>query len=695
MIFKKSLPFSLCLISAAVMAQESENIEVIQVTSDFRGSSPQEISSSLSVIGEQVIQDRQAQHLEEILSFAPNVNLSSGASRGRFIQIRGIGERSQFSEPVNPSVGFVIDDMDFSGTTGVGTLFDVDQVEVLRGPQGTRFGASAMAGVVKIKTKDPQANANGHVRASFAEKDTTNLAAAYGDSINASWQYRVAIDQYKSDGYIDNVHLGRPTDNIDELSSRLKLRYLASDDLTVDFAYQYFDIDNGYDAFSLDNDSRTQSDEPGFDRQETKALSVSADWRLPNATVEIAANTSQSDIDYGYDEDWTFVGFHPNGYSSTDYYFRNRDIDSVDIRGLSNENSLLFNGSTSWVVGAYFKNVDEDLTRQYTFNSSDFTSDYQVDTFALYGELQTQLSQSWSVIWGLRVEDSSIDYRDNSGFGESFSDTLVGGKLVAEYQMDESRMVYAGINRGYKLGGFNPDQRITNEQRLFDPEYNWNYEAGIKQYLFDGDIYIGVSVFHMDRKNTQVSDFFAERDPQTNATTFVDIIDNADLGKNSGAELETRFRLSDGITIHANAGVLSASFEDYVNAQGETITRRDAAQAPDYTFNIGAIFQLSEGWRLAVDSEGKGGHFFSDGHDEKSKPYVLFNARASYSWDNWELSFWGTNLFDKEYYVRGFGGFSNDPRDVTPEAPFGYAFEEPYFQIADGRQLGVTLDFYY
>ena len=117
--------------------------------------------------------------------------------------------------------------------------------------------------------------------------------------------YRVAAEQYKSDGFVENIHLNRDdTDNLDELTTRLKLRYLASENLTLDFGYQYFDIDNGYDVFSLDNDNKTRSDNPGFDRQKTHALSFKADWDSEHGQVLLIANSSRSDVDYGYDEDW-------------------------------------------------------------------------------------------------------------------------------------------------------------------------------------------------------------------------------------------------------------------------------------------------------------------------------------------------------------------------------------------------------
>ncbi len=139
----------------AVAAAAPERLEEIVVTARLLPKPVDTVPASVSVLPAALIRDRQANHFEELLNAAPNVNYSSGASRGRFVQIRGIGERSQFVDPVDPSVGLYIDGIDFSGLGNAGTLFDVEQVEVLRGPQGTAFGASAMAGLVNIRSAAP------------------------------------------------------------------------------------------------------------------------------------------------------------------------------------------------------------------------------------------------------------------------------------------------------------------------------------------------------------------------------------------------------------------------------------------------------------------------------------------------------------------------------------------------------------
>ena len=142
---------------------EAPVIEEVVVTAEFRPMSAAAVPGSVSVLDPAASGDL-INHLDELLSRAANVNLTSGASRARFFQIRGIGERSQFVEPLNPSVGLIVDGVDLSGLGGAATLFDVQQVEVLRGPQGTLYGANAMAGLINVVTPDATENLSGSLQ---------------------------------------------------------------------------------------------------------------------------------------------------------------------------------------------------------------------------------------------------------------------------------------------------------------------------------------------------------------------------------------------------------------------------------------------------------------------------------------------------------------------------------------------------
>ena len=297
-------------------------------------------ASSVTVITADSIDQRQAKHLEQLLNLAPNINFSSGASRGRFIQIRGIGERSQFIEPLNPSVGVIIDGIDFTGIAGAATTMDIDQVEILRGPQGTLFGANALAGLINLKSKNPTETTEGNVSVTLGNFNSHTLSGAFGGSLNSAANYRVAIQNHTSDGYISNEFLSRDdTDNIDEITMRSVIDWQIKDDVKAKLTLFYVDIDNGYDAFSLDNTRTTLSDTPGHDRQKSSAFALETTWQN-NDQFDVVSRLSfvDSDLEYGYDEDWAFpaicAGQDCDGweYNSEDNYIRDRQNSTVDLR---------------------------------------------------------------------------------------------------------------------------------------------------------------------------------------------------------------------------------------------------------------------------------------------------------------------------------------------------------------------------
>ncbi len=170
-ILTASIIASYALLNTPAFAEET-TLEPIVVSADFREKTLSETTNSVTVIGEEEIYDKASAAFEEVIGKAPNVNFTSGGSRAHHIQIRGIGERSQFQYPLNPSVGLNVDGMDFSNNALAVTLFDVKQIEVLKGPQGTSFGANGMAGVINVQSNEPTKETEGHVEATVGNYNT-------------------------------------------------------------------------------------------------------------------------------------------------------------------------------------------------------------------------------------------------------------------------------------------------------------------------------------------------------------------------------------------------------------------------------------------------------------------------------------------------------------------------------------------
>jgi len=688
-----SVLISSALLSSMACAEVTpQELPSMVVSADFRPHTAAETPVSLTTIDTETIETRGAKHLEDILNLAPNVNIASGASRGRYFQIRGIGERSQFTSPLNPSVGLIIDDIDFSRSGATATLFDVEQAEVLRGPQGTTYGANALAGIINLRSKPATEDLDIHFESTLAEYNTRTVGLAVGGPlIENKLLGRVAIQTNKSDGYIENDFLNKDnTNNIDETTIKSNLKWLVSNDLTLSLNYLHLDVDNGYDAFNFSNDRTTFSDEPGKDTQKTNAFSLRSDWDVSKAVKsETILSHSNSDFEYSYDEDWSFDGEFDDSlypYSSFDQYLRNRNNKSAEFRLLSKEDGRVFNNSTDWVIGVYYAEQDEDLTRNYTYLSSPFMSRYDTKNTAVYGQLDSALTEKLTLITGLRIEDWEADYNDSNGIDIDTDETLFGGKVGLNYQIDQNHLAYTSLSRGYKAGGVNTDGRLPNSALDFDTEYLWNLEVGLKSAWLEDSLQTGINVFFAKRKDQQVqSSLLTVRDD--NSTEFVGYLTNAAEGKNLGIEAELDWLVTSDWRVFANVGLLRATFEEYNDPDGIDVSGRDQAHAPKYTFATGTEYYLGQHWTFRANAEGKDGFYFSDRHNAQAKSYVLVNASVEYAIDSWKVNLWGRNLFDKDYAVRGFGSFGNNPGN-------GY-ITETYTQQGEPRIIGVTLSYDY
>ena len=668
------------------LAAAAENtIEEIIVTADFRARSELDMATSVTVMTEAVIKSRSAQHFEELANAIPNVNYASGSNRARFFQIRGIGERSQFVAPINPSVGFLVDNVDFSGAATIATMLDVEQVEVLRGPQGTRYGANALAGLINVKTHDPEDQFAASLKLGAADYNTQAITAVVTGPVTESVSARLAVGSHRSDGYYENSFLRTKRNNSqDEQSIRGKLSAEMSASWQLDLSLSHVDIDNGYDAFTLDNSRTTLSDEPGQDQQESLALAIESSWQLDSFDLKLIVGLADSDMEYGYDEDWTFAGIHPDGYMSRDNYIRDRKTQSLEFRFLSNDSSRLFSDSTDWLFGVYTLNSSESLTREYTFLASNFRSDYDFDTAAVFFQLDSSLSEKLTLETGLRVERRDTIYRDSELLGFSPTETLWGGGVAAKYLLNSNTMAYASIARGYKAGGFNTDGTLDADLREFGEEFLVEYEMGIKSNLLENKLHLKAALFHDDRHEQQVKSSTG-RIRANGSTEFVDFIGNAAEGTNNGVEFEAVWTPSEQLGLTASLGLLDATFDSFVNSENQDLSGRDQAHAPGYMAHLAADYNLGA-WSLSVSLDAKDEFYFSDSHNVQSDPYELLNMNLSYSGEQWSLNFWGRNLTNQDYAVRGFffGEFGNDPRK-------GYA-PEPYVQYGEPRMVGVSYE---
>jgi iron complex outermembrane recepter protein len=399
------------------------------------------------------------------------------------------------------------------------------------------------------------------------------------------------------------------------------------------------------------------------------------------------AGYAVSESDYGYDEDWTYPDFDPDGYASTDRYLRDRDLATLDLRWLSGPSGRLFGGTTGWVAGVYGLTQDEDLERRYTFNDDVFSSRFEIERLAAYAELDRELAPRWRLTFGLRAEQHRSRYRDSEAVRFSPRDDMQGGRLVLAWDYSDQAMAYASLSRGYKAGGFNISGTLDPDLREYDPEVLWNYEVGLKGLWLDQRLSIRSALFTMQRDDVQVETSIV-RVRADGSAEFIDLIGNAAEGTNTGLELEADFAATERLSLFAAIGLLDTEFDDFVNNNGEDLSGRQQAHAPRYQFHAGAEYHFAPGWFARVETEGKDSFYFSnserlvpDRDQVRSEAFELWHASLGYEAARWSIKLWARNLGDRDYAVRGFY-FGNDPRD-------GYA-AKGYTQLGEPRRYGVT-----
>jgi outer membrane receptor protein involved in Fe transport len=444
----------------------------------------------------------------------------------------------------------------------------------------------------------------------------------------------------------------------------------------------YANIDNGYDAFAIDNSLTVLSDRPGMDAQESIGASLKAVWNGSNLlTLTSITSFADSDIEFGFDGDWG----NPEAWAPFTYDFISRNV--RERRTLSQEFRLT---STNWLVGIYFTKLSDDLM---TLNQGDYVdpvfnfafslddtliSSSEAVNAALFGQLDFDMGESSRISIGLRVENRSTDYADSSGVIVGPAETMIGGDLTFSHRVTDALTGFISLSKGYKAGGFNLGV-VPDERREFEQETVWNLEAGIKSHWLDNTLALNGSIFYSERNDQQVRTSL-QLDPN-DPLSFVFFTDNAAKGRTIGFEADLSWRPNDSWQLYANLGLLKAEFEDFATPQVD-LTGRRQAHAPDYTIALGGIYSHPSGYFARLDLSARDDFYFDVSHDQKSTTTEIVNARVGYDADRWSAQLWARNLLDDRYAVRGFY-FGNEP----PNFP-----NELYLRYGDPRQVGVTFN---
>jgi iron complex outermembrane recepter protein len=701
--FALAIVWAVSSVPAMLLASDDsadQPLDEIVVSATLRRIPLAEMPGSISVLSGNTLHDAGQEHFEDVVALVPNLNWAGDTSRPRYFQIRGIGELQQYQGAPNPSVGFLIDDIDFSGLGTAATLFDVDHIEVLHGPQSTLYGANALAGLIYVKSAEPSDTYGGRAEFDVGDYNERSYGAVLTGPVSSlDSSFRLAIQHYTSDGFYNNVYLGRNnTDNRDELTVRGKWLYQPNDDWRVDVTLLRAQIDNGYDAFAIDNTRTTQSDHPGVDQQYSTGFSAHSTYTgFASSTLTSIATYADTTVNYGFDGDWgNPVLWAPYTYDFTEYQARHRSTRSLEMR-LSDAPAQTSPHGVSWLFGVYAFELRESLSDtsagiyldpfDATQDLNSFTvisSEYRSSNGALYAQLDGDFGEArWSV--GLRGERHTSHYEDTTtnldapttanNFGPA--DNLWGGHASIDYTIADGQHVYALIARGYKAGGFNLSPGLPANQLLFGPESDLNLEIGHKAQIDKGRLRIDTSLFYTLRHNEQL--LTGEQLDPSNPDTFIFYTGNAVSGYNYGLESTLDWSATPSLEFGASVGLLQTQYHGFVQ-NGVELPDRELPHAPPWQAALNATWRDARGPYARLDVTGMGSFFYDlPPNETRSDAYGLVNGKLGWSTARWEVYLWGRNLLDKNYTVRGFY-FGDEPPDFPSKL---------YTQLGEPRNWGV------
>jgi outer membrane receptor protein involved in Fe transport len=670
------------------------DLDAVLVTAALWASPLEKTAASASVIGNESIQNGNVRHFADLMEQIPNLTATGGSSRPRYFQIRGIGENSQYEgESPDSTVRLLLDDLDFSGLGSPASTFDLRQVEVLRGPQAGAFGAHAAGGVIRLISNEPTPYWSGQLEASLGEDSMREQGLAIGGPLlregSDTLMFRLAVQHAQSDAFRHNQTLDRATNARDEWLGRLRLTWNPSTQLKLESTLFYGDQNNGYDEFALDNNGRrTYSDQPGRDEQDSKAGSLRLTWSgWERASLSAISSIGIIKSLYSYDDDWTAASYQ--GFSEL---HRERENFSQEIR-IDSLPDLPVQGMLQpdrWTFGAYAAALDEAAIYENRdpWRTKTLQTDYHSEQLALFGQAAYDLTAHTRLTLGMRTEKLKVDGQGRASdsrpgkavvdLNSQFDDTLWGGKISLEHELPPNLMLWASATRGYKGGGINHDARISpadGDPLDYQTEVLWNWEAGLRLSALQNRLNSSLSLFLMERRDTQI------RDSAGFGGSYRFFTDNARDAQIHGLEVQHQLILAGHWQLQGNLALMESEIDPATLSNGNTMPGASLANTPEWAYSCGLQRQPPQGWVLSLGVHGKAAYLESVNHGEQRSAYHVLHAETGWRGNRWSLLFWVRNLLDERYEKRVFY-FGNAEPDYAPQR---------YVSLADPRQIGATL----
>ncbi len=643
-----------------------------------------DIPAAASMIPERLIENNRVENLTDVSTIIPNFFMPDyGSKLTSPVYIRGVGNRIN-----TPSVGLYVDEIPYFEKAAFNfDFYDVERIEVLRGPQGTLYGRNAMGGLINVITNKPHNEQATTVTIDYGNFNQIRSNITHNQPVGKSLAVQGSLNQRHNDGFYTNTFSQTEVDKINSYSGRLKALFTPSKKFNALGNIQYEDSRQGGYPYALFDDAKMQAGAISYDKESIynrKLLSAGLNLNYSASGFSVRAVSSFQSLDDFQEIDQDFTP------QSLFFVEQNQQLHML-AQEINIESAK--GGAYNWLFGTFgFKQLlDKAVTVEYgedglvqfklPFSEYYYTKTYNNTNsgIAFFHQSTLDLGE-FTLSAGIRAdyEKASLDYTDdrfrngNATRADEFVSDMdffeILPKVAIKYSINEYLVPYATVAKGYNSGGFNSTFE-REEDRSFDPEHSWNYEAGLKAKWLQQRIYANLAFFYIDWTNQQIY--------QTVPSGTGSMLTNAGKSESKGVELELKALPAQNLETWLTFGYNEARFVEYIKDENEDYSGNYLPYVPLYSFNVGGNYNIDvrTSWldqiRINMSYNGFGKHYWHESNEAYQDFYGLLNQRISFEKNNITFSFWGKNILNTEYNSFYFQALGNSYAQIGKPATLG------------------------
>ncbi len=665
-------------------------IEEIIVTSRYRAEKLSDVPDSITAFTATDIERHRIERINRVAELTPNLRFSDDQEVGvSTLVIRGVRQNRGTGQP---PVSFRIDGV--AATNNLLTtqeLFDIESVDVLRGPQGALYGRNAIGGAILISTRQPTTEPEYGFRVTAAEgQDYTVAGSASGPVTGDNLLYRASFRVQDRDGQLRNAFLGDQFVDFKESTAfRGRLLYTPNEKLSIDLRGQLLNQDGGSGYFMPGSEGFLPLPPPAAPILFGNPTYEIQSNRIGKSFVDAQEISAKIDYDFGWGTLSSITSF-TNVDSGNDQDLDQTLVEAIDIividesDTIAQELRLVSNSDNAlrWAAGVQYFNQDRFRSLATTFLGFPVppaAQDLKLENFAVFGNFSYDLNDKLELTLAFRYDEETPE-DTTQGKKKTFDELQPKASLA--YSFREGLLGYVTVGKGFRAGGFNNLAPGSNFMPGFNKESLVSYEAGLKGSAFSGRMRTGVALFFIDYDDQQYF-LFDQTGTQANI--------NVKKSEIAGGELEITALPVDSLQLSLGLGFTNSEIKEYEDIPGvlvpaSEIVGRNVPGAPVWTINLAAQHTQSLPNDLSlvsrIDYEHRGKTYWTLDNLDVQSAYDLTNLSIALESERWTTRLYVNNVFDKDYIDWFFAArFIGLPADIAwPSKP---------------RQAGVEFSFRY